>query len=63
MNDSFQNGVLVGTLMTWCFVIAIAVCGGFVRREIIEREAVQNGAATWTVDDEGKRVFKWRDAK
>ena len=32
-------------------------------RDTFEREAVQHGAATWTVDADGSRVFRWNESE
>jgi len=52
-----------------CVVVIGLLCGGAVGGCIqgaavgnkYESEAVQHGAAEWTVDENGKRVFRWKE--
>ena len=44
------------------FVFFCAFMAGVAQKQFsMEREAVKHGAATWSVDENGNRVFKWRD--
>lgn len=60
MAEDGPNGFVIGfSLATALFVFLVVGCD-MRGRDYFEREAVKHGAATWTVDENGNRVFKWK---
>lgn len=52
--------VAISMIMT--FMLAATICKvNQDRIDNFQAAAVQHGAAEWTVDENGKRVFRWKD--
>lgn len=53
-------GFIVGVFMSCFMFLPIMLFNEARVRGRFEREAVKHGAATWSVDENGNRVFKWK---
>lgn len=53
-------GFVIGFSLATAVFFMLVLCGDMRGRDYFEREAVKHGAATWTVDENGARVFKWK---
>ena len=61
MNDN-QTLWPVAISMIMTFLLAATICKVSEDRiDNFQSEAVQRGAAEWTVDENGNRVFRWKD--
>lgn len=56
--EGFARGVRSAVLIILSCVTFWWIASSY--REQWEKEAVRHNAATWTVDENGNRVFKWK---
>jgi hypothetical protein len=62
MGQAFA-GFCVGFLGAFGLCIVLGAYDISARRTLWEADAVRHGAATWSVDESGKRVFEWKERK
>ena len=60
MSDEAPIGFLLGVFLSFVLFVPIMLFTEARLRDRFEREAVNRNAATWTVDENGNRVFKWK---
>jgi len=53
-------GFVIGFSLATALFFTLMLCGDMRGRNHFEAEAVKHNAATWTVDENGNRVFKWK---